>query len=114
MYADANKEFQACKSGNLAGKEANKIRNKENNFNCNDNYKYTAPVANFSKQKNGLYDIQGNVSEWIACSSAQCNSPIAMGSSWYHGQQSNKTIHEEKHKIDSAYSHIGFRVVRDL
>jgi serine/threonine protein kinase len=114
MYAEANKNFKACESGNLAGKEANKIRNKESNYTCNDNYKFTAPVANFSKQKNGLFDIQGNVSEWISCPPGNCNTPIAMGNSWYHGQQSNKAIHEEKHKIDSAYSHIGFRVVRDL
>ncbi len=114
IYADANKNFKACKSGNLAGSEANKIRNKESNYACNDNYKFTAPVANFSKQVNGIFDTQGNVSEWISCSSVNCNTPVAMGNSWYHGQQSNKAIHEEKHKIDSAYSHIGFRVVRDL
>ncbi len=114
MFADADKSFNACKDGNVAGKEASKIRNKENNFSCNDNYKHTAPVAHFSKQSNGLYDMQGNVSEWLACSSANCSTPIAMGSSWYHGQQSTKGIHEEKHKIDSAFSHIGFRVVRDL
>ncbi len=114
IYADANKNFKACESGNLAGSEASKIRNKENNYACNDNYKFTAPVANFSKQKNGIFDIQGNVSEWIACPSGNCSTPIAMGSSWYHGQQSNNAIHEEKHKVDSAYSYIGFRVVRDL
>ncbi len=114
MYADANKNFKPCKSGNLAGKEGDKIRNKESNYDCNDNYKHTAPVANFSKQQNGLYDIQGNVSEWVSCSSGNCNTPIAMGSSWYHGQQSNQAIHEEKLNAESAYSHIGFRVIRDL
>ncbi len=114
IYADANKNFKSCKSGNLAGKEGDKIRNKESNYSCNDNYKHTAPVATFSKQQNGLYDIQGNVSEWISCSTGNCNTPIAMGSSWYHGQQSNQTIHEEKLSTESAYSHIGFRVIRDL
>ena len=106
--------FEACKTANLTGSEAKKIRNNESKFPCNDNYKFTAPVAQFSQNKLGLYDISGNVSEWVACSKSPCQNPIAMGSSWLDGKQSNKLDLSRSFSFDAAYSFVGFRLVRDL
>ncbi len=106
--------YSACKTANLAGLEGAKIRNKEDNFPCNDDFKFTAPVASYAKNDEGLYDVRGNVSEWLACSQSPCDSPTSIGSSWFHGKQSNKLSQTEAHKINSAYSYVGFRLVRDL
>lgn len=106
--------FEACKSANVAGSEASKIRNKEDNYSCSDNYKFTAPAASFSMNNLGIFDIQGNVSEWVNCKQSPCQEPTAMGSSWFHGKQSNKLNIQDKLKLNASYSHVGFRLIRDI
>lgn len=106
--------FIACKSSNISGAESKKIRNKEDKLDCDDGHKFTAPVASFKVNSLGLYDINGNVSEWIECNQEPCETPIAMGTSWFHGTQSNTVDKYEEHEIDTAYSYVGFRVVREL
>ena len=109
-----NNSFEACKTANVTGSEAKKIRNNENKFSCNDNYKFTAPVAQFTQNRLGLYDISGNVSEWVACSKPSCQKHIAMGSSWLDGKQSSKLDLSRSFNLNAAYSYVGFRLVRDL
>lgn len=109
-----NNTFEACKTANVTGVEAIKLRNKEEKYNCNDQYKNTAPVASFSQNKLGVFDIQGNASEWVACDSEACKRPQAMGSSWFSGKQSNLLDAVEKLKPVTGYSYVGFRLVRDL
>ena len=114
LAANDKNNFTACKTANVTGTEAKKIRNKQSKYTCNDNYKFTAPVASFKQNSLSLYDIQGNVSEWIACDGKPCNKPIAMGSSWFDGESSNKLDKIESKKPSLAFSHIGFRLVREL
>ena len=115
LLAAADKNiFSACKTANVTGKEAKKIRNKEDKYSCSDKFKFTAPVASFRVNGHGLYDVQGNVSEWIACEKTPCQTPVAMGSSWLDGKQSNKLQRSEKLKANSAFTYLGFRLVRDL
>ncbi len=115
MLAALNKNnYQACKTSNVAGIEAKKIRNKQENYNCNDGNKFTAAVESYAKNSLGLYDLQGNVSEWLACDTHPCPQPTAIGSSWFDGTKSTQINMPKKQKPALAFSSIGFRLVRDL
>ncbi len=59
---------QACNYANVrdrTGKtqEPNPIMGK--GFDCTDGYAYTAPVASFEPNTFGLYDMSGNITEWV-------------------------------------------------
>lgn len=110
----ASNSFKPCRTANVSGKEAEKIRNKEDKYICTDSYIYTAPVATFSENKQGLFDVQGNVSEWIACNDPTCQTPVAMGSSWFNGKQTNTLELSETLAQNTSYSYVGFRLVQEL
>jgi serine/threonine protein kinase len=114
MATQDKNNFTPCQTANVTGQEASKIRNKEDKYSCNDGYKFTAPIGSFTANQWGIYDIQGNVSEWIACKYSACQSPIAMGSSWYNGKITNTLDYSKNYKQSVGYSYIGFRLVRDL
>ena len=103
---------------------------------CHDGYEYSAPVGSFVPNDFGVYDILGNVAEWVgdcwdgsyedsprdgtARLTGDCNRPILRGASYYdmplylrssnhYGFQSNQS--ENK---DTRYINFGFRVMREM
>ncbi len=106
--------LQHCKAANHAGQESKKVKLNDLKYSCADNFTYTAPVKSFQANDLGLFDIHGNVSEWIACNTDTCSTAVAMGSSWSDGQNTDATTHIQEHKNNDAFSHIGFRLVRDI
>ena len=94
-------------------------------FGYNDNHIVTAPVATFPPDERKLYDLSGNVSEWIndfyeipkAGSTTDPLGPVSgeyhviRGSSWMHGTVVDLRLSFRDYGIDGRQD-LGFRIAR--
>jgi formylglycine-generating enzyme required for sulfatase activity len=88
-----------------------------------------AKIGQFPANPYGLYDISGNVSEWVydcwhdsykdapsdgsVWEGGDCSQRIARGGSYISPQQSLRVAKRDKFKSDSGYDHVGIRLARD-
>lgn len=73
-----------------------------------DTYPYSAPVGSFRPSEAGLYDMSGNVNEWI---SDEC---AVRGGSWDNPKRRLQTIHKAAVKTcEGRWTATGFRLVMD-
>ncbi len=96
--------------------------------NYNDNFAVTAPVANFAVNEKGLYDLGGNVAEWISDFydiqtglSLKINTDpmgpdsgdyhVIRGSSWAHGTVTDLRLSFRDYGT-KARNDVGFRIAR--
>jgi formylglycine-generating enzyme required for sulfatase activity len=119
----------ACNSANIADLAASQRYPGWKVHSCNDGYVYTAPVGSFAPNAFGLYDMLGNVFEWVAdCWHADYRGSPSDGSAWTSGDCTQRDLRggswftspeyvsvAARNRFDAGYrsNTIGFRLVRD-
>lgn len=85
---------------------------------CDDGYAQTAPVGRFAPTPPGVYDIAGNVSEWIdGCArpdATDCRERPFRGLSWRDDGGESNLARAGRSPGDVGYVTVGFRLVREL
>ena len=113
-----------CGTANLAGQEFPGKSEDIALLKCDDGSTHVAAINQYKKNKLGLVGFQGNVSEWLAgCEKLGkfkaifnpddlCDNNPMIGRSWISG--SNDLGSLQSVDFDHAWTHIGFRLIRDL
>ena len=119
-----------CQYANGADQTAKRHQSHWTVASCDDGHFRTAPVATFNPNMYGLYDVLGNVWEWVEdCWNGGYQGAPSDGSAWERGDCSRRVVRggswsREPRNLRSAnrfwfesgfrYSRSGFRVARTL
>ncbi len=77
----------------------------------NDGYEATAPVGLYLSNDLGLFDMRGNVAEWV--NDGTGTRKARRGGSYRNALRNCSVTYQSFAKLDAPYSDTGFRVVRD-
>lgn len=127
MFPWGDDPAQGCLYANIGDETAKKVWSKWNVFPCADGFSETAPVGMFLPNGFGLYDMIGNVWEWVAdwySSSYYVISPrndpkgpaegfyrSAKGGSWAVWPEYARTANRTGIDPEHPDLHVGFRLV---
>ena len=70
------------------------------------------PVMTTEPGVNGLYDMGGNVWEWIDTKSGA--EQITRGASWWYGPENQLESNLASKPADTKVAYVGFRCVREI
>jgi formylglycine-generating enzyme len=122
---DANNVL-SCKFANVRDNKNFKTKT----FSCADEYPYTSPVGSFHANNFGLYDMLGNVWEWVEDCFNQnyigapsdglpwihgdCRSRVLRGAGWAYAPRNLRAARRGKDQASKRSGGIGFRVLKEL
>lgn len=102
-------------SGNFADYEAHELANLGSYrtiYNYKDGYMHTSPVGIYEMENKGIYDLSGNVYEWVSDSYGVGEYGVTRGGSWRSYQPENLHIKfRNALRPNSKNTETGFRVV---
>lgn len=115
-YVWGNRKRHQCKFANGADATLREMLPLKPAGWCKDSYEATAPVASFQPNELGLFDMSGNLAEWVSECSRPLHSKIActVGGSWSSTPESLEIKSYEMEHIETRANTIGIRVIRDL
>ncbi len=115
----------ACAYANIADKAARREHSNWKITDCDDGFAGTAPVGSLKPNAFGLYDMLGNVKQWVAgCAvdsiadipadgspvGGSCNYRPVRGSAWDSLPNIVRLAYREKNPASYASSNYGFRI----
>jgi formylglycine-generating enzyme required for sulfatase activity len=121
---------EACTKANVADEAAAKSFPGWQVHACNDSYVYSAPVGSFAPNAFGLYDMLGNVFEWVQDCwhdnyegapsdgspwlSGDCTRREMRGGSWFTKPAFVRVAYRNRFADTYRSSSVGFRIVREM
>ena len=125
-----NEPAPACNYANVADRTAKQKFSDLTIHECSDGFVYTAPVGQYKPNGFGLYDMIGNVSEWVqdcyagqypetilngaAFETANCGQRVLRGGSWGSGPEFTRSAFRYGNGPGIRGIEFGFRVARTL
>ena len=130
-YHFGNSESSLCRYANGADKTPLSSGTWKNKADCRDGYgDVTAPAGSFQPNQFGLYDMHGNVWEWVegcyhktyqgapnngsAWASGSCGSRVLRGGSWYNIPRALRSAYRDWSSPGNRLYIYGFRLAQDL
>jgi formylglycine-generating enzyme required for sulfatase activity/tRNA A-37 threonylcarbamoyl transferase component Bud32 len=126
--SEAGDPSGACQAANVADRSAGAAYPGWRTFDCRDDFVHTAPVGSFRANAFGLYDMIGNVFEWVtdcwndndanapvdgsAWMEGDCGRHILRGGSWFTQPGYVRASFRNRFPADYRSSSFGFRVAR--
>ena len=117
-----------CAFANAADVSAKRAFPEWKTFECDDGATHTAPAGSYAPNGFGLFDMTGNVWEWVQdcydphgvetdgadAQKQTCADRVIRGGSWNYGPDELRAANRDAHRPGTRGSGLGFRVAREL
>ncbi|MEM6625104.1 MAG: SUMF1/EgtB/PvdO family nonheme iron enzyme [Pseudomonadota bacterium] len=130
-YSWGDDAAEICTYANLANPDTQQKYNLSwDVVDCEGNYLETAPIGSFKPNAFGVYDMHGNVWEWVEdCyrdtlasqppdgaphTAGDCSRRVLRGGSWLNDPQLLRSAFRDRNDTGDRFNLVGFRVARTL